>query len=104
MPALRFTAVLAAVPPDDLGVPTRVNVRAGLVATGAPRANQAVRSLDLPALDARLPVYLDGPVTISLPVRRTARTAEVAVSYGACSRGVCLTPVIDRPTRVALPG
>ncbi|WP_160161215.1 hypothetical protein [Actinomadura sp. K4S16] len=87
-------------PSGGLGVPTRVGVRAGLEATGAPRADEAVRWLDLPLLDTRLPVYPDGPVTISLPVRRTGPAAEIVVSYGACSRSVCLPPVIDRVTAV----
>ncbi|WP_141585676.1 protein-disulfide reductase DsbD domain-containing protein [Actinomadura sp. WMMA1423] len=87
-------------PSGGLGIPTRVGVRAGLAATGAPRAEKPVRWLDLPLLDTRLPVYPDGPVTVSLPVRRTGRTAEVVVSYGACSRTVCLPPVIDRVAAV----
>lgn len=90
-------------PPGGLGIATRVNVRAGLHATGAPSASETVRWLDLPSLGARLPVYPDGPVTISLPVRRTNRTAEIVVSYGACSRTVCLAPVIDRVTPVTFP-
>lgn len=87
-------------PPGGLGVPTRVTVRAGLTAAGAPKATEAVRWLDLPSLGARLPVYPDGPVTISLPVHRTGGQGEVVVSYGACSRAVCLAPVIDRVTAV----
>ncbi|TDC93077.1 protein-disulfide reductase DsbD family protein [Actinomadura sp. 7K507] len=90
-------------PPGGLGIPTRVDVRAGLEATGAPSASEPVQWLALPSLGARLPVYPDGPVTISLPVRRTDRTVEVVVSYGACSRTVCLTPVIDRVTKVRIP-
>lgn len=91
-------------PSGGLGIPTRVAVRAGLAATGAPTADEAVRPLELPVLGARLPVYPDGPVTVSLPVRRTGRTAQIVVSYGACSRAVCLQPVIDRVTTVAVPG
>ncbi|MFI0366420.1 hypothetical protein ACH35V_00990 [Actinomadura sp. 1N219] len=90
-------------PPGGLGIPTEVNVRAGLEAKGVPSADEAVRQLELPSLGARLPVYPDGPVTISLPVRRTGDTAEIVVSYGACSRTVCLEPVIDRTTTLPLP-
>jgi hypothetical protein len=92
-----------ALPPDGIGIPTRVNVRAGLEATGPPVANEQERRLDLPLLRTHLPVYPDGPVTISLPVRRTGRTAEIVVSYGACSRTICLPPVIDQATTVTLP-
>ncbi|GAA2602483.1 protein-disulfide reductase DsbD family protein [Actinomadura fulvescens] len=90
-------------PPNDIGIPTRVTVRAGLKATGRPTANEKEQQLNLPLLGQRLPVYPDKPVTISLPVRRTARTAEIVVSYGACSRTVCLQPVIDRVTPLTLP-
>lgn len=91
-------------PPGDLGIPTRVNVRAGLEPTGPPVANAKERSLDLPVLGVRLPVYPDGPVAITLPARRVGRTAEIVVSYGACSRNVCLQPVIDRVTTLPLTG
>ncbi|MFI0482616.1 hypothetical protein [Actinomadura sp. 9N215] len=90
-------------PAGGLGIPTRVNVRAGLKAAGAPSADKSERRLDLPSLNTRLQVYPDGPVTISLPVRRTNGAAEVVVSYGACSRNVCLAPVIDRTTTMTLP-
>ena len=85
-----------------LGAPTRLRVRGGLVANGRPTADKPVRSLDLPALGVRLPVYPDGPVTVSLPVRRTGRTAEIVVSYGACSEGTCLAPVTDHVSTVTL--
>ncbi|WUH98990.1 protein-disulfide reductase DsbD family protein [Spirillospora sp. NBC_00431] len=90
-------------PPGGLGIPTRVGVRAGLKATGAPSANKAERQLDLPPLGEKLAVYPDGPVTVSLPVQRTDGTAQIVVSYGACSRSVCLPPVIDRTTTMPLP-
>jgi hypothetical protein len=87
---------------DGLGVPTRLNVRAGLTATGHATADKAVRLLDLPALGLKLPVYPDGLVTVSLPVRRTGPTADIVVSYGACSSSTCLAPVIDHVTTVTL--
>ncbi|WP_377273440.1 hypothetical protein [Peterkaempfera sp. SMS 1(5)a] len=82
---------------DGLGVPTTVTVRGALQATGAPSANVPVRELRFDALDVSLPVYPDGPVTVSVPVRRTgsSRDAAVVVSYGACSRTQCLPPVTD---------
>ncbi|MEU6753560.1 hypothetical protein ABZ914_45665 [Spirillospora sp. NPDC046719] len=86
---------------DGLGVATRLDVRGGLTATGRSTADRPVRMLALPSLGVSLPVYPDGPVTVSLPVRRTGRTAEVVVSYAACSSGTCLPPVTDHVTRVA---
>jgi hypothetical protein len=85
-----------------LGVPTRLGVRAGLTATGRATADRAVRVLVLPALNVKLPVYPDGPVTVSLPVHRSGRTADIVVSYGACSSSTCLAPVIDHVTRISL--
>jgi hypothetical protein len=85
---------------DGLGVPTRLSVRGGLTVTGHATADKPVRLLDLPVLNVKLPVYPDGPVTVSLPVRRTGRTADIVVSYGACSSGTCLAPVIDHVTAV----
>lgn len=87
---------------DGLGIPTRLSVRAGLAPTGHATADKAVRLLTLPGLNVRLPVYPDGPVTITLPVRRTGDTAEIRVSYGACSSSTCLAPVTDHLTRLAL--
>ncbi|MGI5322859.1 hypothetical protein [Actinomadura nitritigenes] len=86
---------------DGLGVATGLDVRGGLTATGHSTADRPVRMLTLPSLGVSLPVYPDGPVTVSLPVRRTGRTAEVVVSYAACSSGTCLPPVTGHVTRVA---
>jgi hypothetical protein len=85
-----------------LGVPTRLGVRGGLVATGRATADRPVRPLRLPSLGVSLPVYPDGPVTVSLPVRRIGRTADIVVSYGACSEGTCLAPVTDHVSTVTL--
>jgi hypothetical protein len=83
---------------DGLGIPTVLAVRGDLVATGAPRADRPVRMLRPAGLPVELPVYPDGPVTITLPVRRTgADRVEVVVSYAACSEGRCLMPVTDQP-------
>ncbi|GAA0264164.1 hypothetical protein GCM10009527_070300 [Actinomadura nitritigenes] len=86
---------------DGLGVATRLDVRGGLTATGRSTADRPVRTLVLPSLGVSLPVYPDGPVTLSLPVRKTGRSAEVVISYAACSSGTCLPPVTDHVTRVA---
>lgn len=79
---------------DGLGIPTRLEVQGGLRATGSPTSDRPVQSLNLPGLSAPLPVYPDGPVAITLPVTRTGSTsAQVVVSYGACSTSTCLFPV-----------
>jgi len=80
-----------------LGIPTVVSVRDGLRMTGSPAADVPVRSLRIGQLDVDLPVYPDGPVTLTVPVRRTENgRAEVLVTYGACSATTCLPPVRNR--------
>lgn len=88
---------------DGLGVATRLSVGGDLTATGEPTADRAVVLLRPAGLEAALPVYPDGEVTFTLPVRRTgSRGADVIVSYGACGASRCLVPVTDE--RIPLPG
>ncbi len=85
-----------------LGIPTVVSVHAGLRMTGSPAADAPVRSLRIEELGVDLPVYPDGPVTVTVPVRRTGNgRAEVLVTYGACSVTTCLPPVHNRPIILA---
>ncbi|MFD9127318.1 hypothetical protein [Kitasatospora sp. NPDC059571] len=77
-----------------LGIPTRLAVRGVLAADGAPTADRPLRTVSPTALGVLLPVYPDGPVTITLPVRSTGPgQAEAVLSYGACSEQRCLVPV-----------
>jgi hypothetical protein len=83
---------------NGLGIPTIVSVHGGLRVTGDPTADMPVRNLRIEELDVDLPVYPDGPVTVTVPVRRTGNEQpEVVVTYGACSLTACLAPVRDRP-------
>lgn len=88
---------------DGLGIPTRLRVTGGLAATGAATADQPVRMLQLTGLATQLPVYPDGPVTVTLPVKRSGNSAQVVVSYGACSAAQCLIPVTNHAVPVAVP-
>jgi Disulphide bond corrector protein DsbC len=82
---------------NGLGVPTVVSVRDGLRITGSPTADVPVRNLRIEELDVDLPVYPNGPVTVSVPVRRIGnRQPEVLVTYGACSANTCLPPARNR--------
>lgn len=87
-------------PPDGvqgLGIPTVVAVRGRLDAAGAPSADKPVNELRIEELNVTLPVYPDGPVTVTLPIRSTGDgPAEVVVTYGACSASTCLPPVRER--------
>jgi hypothetical protein len=79
---------------QGLGIPTAVTVRGALSATGRPAADAPVHDLRIDLLDVDLPVYPDGPVTVTVPVRRSGHGhPEVLVSYGACSATTCLVPV-----------
>ena len=83
---------------DGLGRPTRVGLVEGLVATGRAVASRPVTSLRLSGLTTVLPVYPDGPVTVTIPVRSTKGTRPaLTVSYAACSVATCLPPVSAHP-------
>lgn len=90
----------ASLPPggvSGLGTPTSVTAAGALRAAGRASASEPVRDLRLPELGVTLPVYPDGPVTITLPVRRAGPgRPAVAVTYGACSTATCLPPVRSR--------
>lgn len=100
-----YSSSLPAAGVDGLGVPTLLGVRGGLRATGPATADRPVRALHLASLDVTLPVYPDGPVTLTLPVARTGPSpaAQVVVSYGACSAATCLLPVRDLTLAVRIP-
>lgn len=88
---------------DGLGVPTRLSVAGDLTAVGKPTTNLPIRLLRPAGLSAELPVYPNGPVTFTLPVRRTgSHQADVIVSYGACSETRCLVPVTNKVIHLRL--
>jgi hypothetical protein len=87
-----------------LGIPTRLNVRGALIEAGTVTADKPTQLLDIAVLDVRLPVYPDGPVTLTLPVHHAdGSSAQVLVSYGACSPSTCLAPVIDEAITISVP-
>jgi len=70
-------------------------------------ADRPTIDLHVAALGSTFPVYPEGAVTLRLPVTLTARdsaTAELSVTYMACSDRTCLPPVIDRRIAVRIPG
>ena len=88
---------------DGLGIPTRLSVQGSLTTVGRPTANRATRLLRPAGLQTEIPVYPDGSVTFTLPVRQTSgHQAEVIVSYGACSEKTCLIPVSDEVIHLGL--
>jgi len=84
---------------QGVGRPTSLAVGGVLAADGPATANQPVIQLPVAGVGT-VPVYPDGPVTVSLPVLVTAGAQAVAwVGFAACSRSTCLPPV----TRAAVP-
>lgn len=82
---------------DGLGIPTRLTAGTGLAPDGSPTADRPLRTVSPDGLGVDLPVYPDGPVTLTLPVHRTGPgPGTVVVSYGACSEQRCLAPVTGR--------
>jgi len=69
-------------------------------------ADQPTVDLHVAALESTFPVYPAGAVTLRLPVTLTARdsaTAQLSVTYMACSERTCLAPVIDKRIAVRIP-
>lgn len=87
---------------DGVGRPTTVAVTGVLGAEGKLRAAPEVRSIEVPGVDSRVPVYPDGPVSTTLAVRATGSgEATVLLGYASCStRDGCTIPVSDRPVRL----
>lgn len=79
---------------DGLGVPTRVLVDGASAATGPPTADEPTRYSQVAGLDVAIPVYPDGQVTITVPIRPLSHgRTEATVSYGLCSETRCMAPV-----------
>jgi len=91
-----------------LGRPTRLQVVSSrsIKAAGALAASRPTLDLFIRPLGMKLPVYPEGPVTLSLPVsvRTDASTAaQLSVTYMACSDRICHPPVIDKRIAVTIP-
>ncbi|GAA2667966.1 protein-disulfide reductase DsbD domain-containing protein [Actinoplanes palleronii] len=79
---------------DGIGFPTVAQPGAALTAVGPATADREVTELHVTGIDLTLPVYPDGPVTLTVPVRATGSDRyEVTVGYAACSTRSCLAPV-----------
>ncbi|MER5930910.1 hypothetical protein [Streptomyces sp. NPDC002054] len=89
---------------EGVGRPTAVGVTGVLAADGKLTAAAEVRSISLPGVDAPVPVYPDGPVTTTLPIRANANgDATVLIGYASCSsREGCTIPVSDRPVQLRI--
>ncbi|MFJ1566383.1 hypothetical protein [Streptomyces erythrochromogenes] len=101
-----YSTELPATGIEGVGRPTAVAVTGALRAKGGLKATAEVRSISVPGVDAQVPVYPDGPVTTTLPVRADGNgDATVLVGYASCStRDGCTIPVSDRPVRLRITG
>ncbi|MFF8264399.1 hypothetical protein [Streptomyces virginiae] len=101
-----YSTELPATGIEGVGRPTAVGVTGVLKAEGSLKAAAEVRSISVPGVDAPVPVYPDGPVTTTLPVRADGNgDATVLVGYASCStRDGCTIPVSDRPVRLRVTG
>ncbi|MFE3628439.1 hypothetical protein [Streptomyces goshikiensis] len=100
---------------EGVGRPTSVTVAGGLSADGPASADAEVQRINLPGVESKVPVYPDGPVTLTLPVRAegegegeggaSAGTAKVLVSFASCNAEEgCNIPVLDRPVILSVTG
>jgi hypothetical protein len=76
-----------------LGRPTRLDIIRGLVPTGELTTDATTTDFTTIGSDVDLSVYPDGPITLRLPVSVAGDgSAQVKVSYMACSALNCLPP------------
>ncbi len=87
---------------EGVGRPTAVDVTGVLKAEGKLTAAADVRTISLPGVGAPVPVYPDGPVTATLPIRADGKgAATVLLGYASCSTEEgCTIPVADRPVHL----
>ncbi|WP_314245846.1 hypothetical protein [Streptomyces sp. DSM 40907] len=89
---------------EGVGRPTAVDVTGALKADGKLTAAADVRNISVPGVDAPMPVYPDGPVTTTLPIRADGNgDATVLLGYASCSaKEGCTIPVADHPVHLRL--
>jgi len=98
-----YSATLPATGIDGVGRPTRLEVGGRLTATAAATADRDVTTLHIDGVNAPVPVYPDGPVTLRLPVQLSGSGPDqVWLSYAACSNTTCLPPVSRLPVTLTL--
>ncbi|MFD7078788.1 hypothetical protein [Streptomyces sp. NPDC059918] len=87
---------------EGVGRPTAMAVSGAVRADGRLAASAQVRSITVPGVEAPVPVYPDGPVTTTLPVRADGDgEATVLLGYASCStQDGCTIPVSDHPVHL----
>lgn len=88
---------------DGFGRPTRLDVIAGASSTGETTADQKAYDLPIEPLGITVPVYPDGPVTLTTPFVSTDGSVDVSLTYMSCgSDGGCTVPVFNRTVQITL--
>jgi hypothetical protein len=91
-----YSAALPAGGIDGLGRPTVLAPGHGLSAGGPAVADREPTTLHEVELGVDLPVYPDGPVTLTLPVVVSGAPVTAVIGYAACSPTQCLLPVTGK--------
>ncbi|MFJ5829164.1 hypothetical protein [Streptomyces sp. NPDC093089] len=93
-----YSTALPAEGMEGVGRPTGVRPVGSVAAAGEMTVDKPVKSITVPGVRAAVPVYPDGPVTVTLPIRATAPgEAKVLIGYASCSSTEgCTIPVADR--------
>ncbi|MFG2292751.1 hypothetical protein [Streptomyces sp. NPDC048603] len=101
-----YSTDLPATGVEGVGRPTAMAVTGALTAEGRLAASAPVQKIRVPGVGAPVPVYPDGPVTTTLPVRADRNgEATVLFGYASCSsQEGCTIPVSDRPVHLQVTG
>ncbi|MFF2778556.1 hypothetical protein ACFVU3_27000 [Streptomyces sp. NPDC058052] len=93
-----YSTTLPAQGVDGVGRPTEVRPAGSITVAGGMTVDKPVTTIDVPGVLSVVPVYPDGPVTVTLPIRATAPgEAKVLVTYASCSSTEgCTIPVLGR--------
>ncbi|MEX0171011.1 hypothetical protein [Streptomyces sp. LMG1-1-1.1] len=93
-----YSTTLRAEGVEGVGRPTEVRPVGSVATAGEMTVDKPVKSITVPGVRAAVPVYPDGPVTVTLPIRATAPgEAKVLIGYASCSSTEgCTIPVADR--------
>ncbi|MEV5970385.1 hypothetical protein [Streptomyces sp. NPDC051921] len=93
-----YSTALPAEGVEGVGRPTQVRPTGSVTAAGGMTVDKPVKTIKVPGVRSAVPVYPDGPVTVTLPIRATAPGgAKVLVGYASCSSTEgCTIPVADR--------
>ncbi|MEU7115081.1 hypothetical protein [Streptomyces sp. NPDC046182] len=93
-----YSTALPAEGVEGVGRPTEVRPVGSVATAGEMTVDKPVKSIKVPGVRAAVPVYPDGAVTVTLPIRATAPgEAKVLIGYASCSSTEgCTIPVADR--------